>query len=206
LVDCVSDALQVGLESPEPAARAAACGRAARHENAVLFVDRLDVLLGDPDARVATAAADALATIGAHDPGVAGRLRAALRGNRPNARWAAAFATARSAPADAALLPALIEALDQPGGDVRWRALRELVRAAHSLPEIRPLLTGLAELDSRPRVREMAVHGLRHFADGDPAVERALAAAARNPEARVRRAAVVTRSAIAAPHGSSELP
>ena len=202
----MSDALRAGLDSPEPAARAAACARTARDANAVLFVDRLDALLGDSDAKVATAAADALARIGAHDPGIADRLRAALRGDRPNARWAAAFAIARSAPADAALLPALVEALDQRGGDVRWRALRELIRAAHSLPEIRPLLTGLAENDSRMRVREMAVHGLRHFADGDPAVDRALAAAARHPEPRVRRAAVATRSAIAAADGCSEFP
>jgi HEAT repeat protein len=163
----VTAALDARFASPNPAERAFACDLAADDPNAVLLIDRLETALGDPAPRVAQRAADALARLAERTPEVDRVLRRALRGERTNARWAAAFALARCAPPEAAWLPALVEALDHPAGDVRWAALRQLVSSAPLLPEVPPLIQGLAADDPRPRVRRMAAHGLRRLANPD---------------------------------------
>lgn len=157
-------ALQARFASPNATERAEACALAGDDANAVLFVELLDAALGDPEPRVARSAGEALSRIAAHADEATRTLQRALRGDRAEARWAAAFALARCEPPDIAWLPALALALDHPAGDVRWNALRVLVNSAPVLREVPPLLAGLADDDPRPRVRRMAAHGLRRLA------------------------------------------
>jgi HEAT repeat protein len=160
----VTGALRVRFASPNPGQRAEACALAADDPNAVLFVELLDAALADPTPRVARSAGEALTRIAEYADEAARALQRALRGDRPDARWAAVFALARCEPPEVAWLPALALALDHPAGDVRWNALRVLVHGAPLLAEIAPLLEALAAEDPRPRVRRMAAHGLRRLA------------------------------------------
>jgi HEAT repeat protein len=195
----VSHPLLEQLASRDSAERVRACRSAAGDPSAVILLDALAAALGDPVVAVACAAADALAEIGARDDAVAGLLRRALRSDRPNARWAAAFASARLAPPEAGHLPPLVEALGCGAGDVRWRAARLLVEAGRVLPEPRPLLTGLATDDPNPRVRQMAIHCLRELAPDEPETTQVLMAATHDRDERVRRAGLAAVAALRDP-------
>jgi HEAT repeat protein len=195
----VSHPLREQIASADPQQRAGACRDAAGDPSAVLLIDALGEALGDPDANVARAASEALAEIGARAGEVDAVLRRALHSDRPNARWAAAFASARLAPPGPGLLPALVEALACGAGDVRWRAARLLVENSPVLAEVRPLLLGLAGSDPRPEVRQMAVHCLRELADDDPEAARVLMAATRDRDVRVRRAGLSALAALGDP-------
>jgi HEAT repeat protein len=156
----------------------------------VLLIDALEGALGDPVPAVAQAASDALVEIGTRCDAVRANLRRALHSEHPNARWAAAFARIRLAPPDAGLLPGLIEAWTCAAGEVRWRAARLLVQCEAILPEVRPLLHGLAADDPRPDIRRMAVHCVGKLAADDPEAQRTLLRAAGDAAAPVRRAAL----------------
>lgn len=198
----MSHPLREQLASADPQQRASACRDAAGDPSAVLLIDALGEALGDPVAGVARAASEALAEIGARAGEVDAVLRGALRSDRPNARWAAAFASARLAPPGPGLLPPLVEALACETGDVRWWAARLLTESAAVLGEVRPLLLGLAGDDPRPRVRQMAVHCLRELAGDDPEAARVLLAATRDRDVRVRRAALSTLAALDDPEAA----
>jgi hypothetical protein len=184
----VSHPLLARLASRDAAERRRACRDAAEDPAGVLLVDALEGVMGDPIPAVAAAAADAVAAIGARAGGVDDTLTRALRSDRPNARWAAAFAGARLARPSPRLLPPLVEALDCSAGEIRWRAARLLVQSAPVLSEVAPLLLGLAGGDARPRVRLMALHCLRELAPDAPETARALDSAQADPDAAVRRA------------------
>jgi HEAT repeat protein len=195
----VSHALLARFGSSDPAERARACRSAGDDPSGVLLLDALEAALGDPVVAVARAASDAVGEIGARAGGVDEVLRRALRSDCPNARWAAALASARLAPPGPSLLPPLVEALTCEAGDVRWRAARVLVASAHVLPETQPLLCGLAASDPRPRVRQMAAHCLRELAPHDPETARVLLAATRDRDLQVRRASLSALAALSAP-------
>jgi HEAT repeat protein len=198
----VSHPLVERLASQDSDERVRACRSAARDPSAVILLDALAAALGDPVVAVARAASDALAEIGeigAQAGEVDGLLRRALRSDRPNARWAAAFASARLAPPEPGLLPPLVEALACGAGDVRWRAARLLVEAGRVLPEPQPLVTGLATGDPNPRVRQMAIHCLRELAPHDPETAQVLLAATRDRDERVRRAGLSALAALRDP-------
>jgi HEAT repeat protein len=178
------------LESPDPGERADACRSAARDPAAVVFLDALEEALGDPVVAVARAASDALAELGPRVAEVDALLRRALHGDRPNARWGAAFASARLAPPNPGLLPPLVEALACEVPDVRWQAARLLTESGRVLPESQPLLGGLVTGDPRPLVRQMAAHCLRELAPDEPETARVLLAATRDRDLRVRRASL----------------
>jgi len=162
-------------------------------------VQELEEALGDPVVAVASAASDALAEIGSRAAEVDALLRRALRGDRPNARWGAAFASARLAPPGPGLLPPLVEALACEARDVRWRAARLLVESGHALPELQPLLAGLATGDPRPQVRQMAAHCLRELAPDEPQTAQVLLEATRDRDLRVRRASLSALAAVGDP-------
>ena len=187
------------LTSPDPGERADACRSAAHDPAAVILLDALEESLGDPVVAVACAASDALVEIGSRAAEVDALLRRALRGDRPNARWGAAFASARLAPPGPGLLPPLVEALACEAPDVRWRAARLLVESGRVLPELQPLLGGLVTGDPRPLVRQMAAHCLRALAPDEPETERILLAASRDRDLRVRRASLAALAALGEP-------
>jgi HEAT repeat protein len=195
----VSHPILERLASPDPGERARACRSAARDPAAVIFLDALEEALGDPVAAVARAASDALAEIGSRAPEVDALLRRAMRSNRPNARWGAAFASAQLAPPVPGLLPPLVEALACDARDIRWRAARLLVESGHALPESRLLLAGLATGDPRPAVRQMAAHCLRELAPDELETARVLLEATRDRDLGVRRASLSALAALGDP-------
>jgi len=186
----VTHPLVAALTSRDAGERARACRLAVDDPSAVVLLESLAGALGDPVPRVAMAAADAFASIGARDGEGDERLRRALRRGPPNARWAATFAAAQLAPPSPRSLPPLVEALTCDDPAIQWRATRLLVEAASVLPEVEPMLTNLAIApDADPRVRRMAVHALRLLAPGSGDTEHTCLIAADDPDPRVRRAA-----------------
>jgi HEAT repeat protein len=195
----VSHPILERLASSDPGERARACRSAARDPSAVILLDALEEALGDPVVAVASAASDALAEIGARAAEVDALLRRALRSDRPNARWGAAFASAHLAPPGPGLLPPLVEALACEARDIRWRAARLLVECGHALAELQPLLGGLATGDPRPQVRQMAAHCLRELARDEPETAQVLLEVTRDRDLRVRRAGLSALAALGDP-------
>jgi HEAT repeat protein len=195
----VTHPLQQRLADPDPAVRRSACEAAAHDPSAVLWIDALGEMLGDPDKRVARAASDALAAIGRRAPEVGALLRRALHGDDPDRRREAAFTLARLEPPGERLLPALIEALGHPQGDVRWTAARLLVDAGRLGAPVLPLLLDLARHDAPPLVRRMALYGLRELAPDRPEAAAALLAASGDGDVALRRAALTALAAVEAP-------
>jgi len=184
----VTHPLVAALASRDAGERARACRDAVDDPAAVVLLDSLATALGDPVPRVAMAAADAYAAIGAVGGDCDEALRRSLRSGPPNARWAAAFAAAQLAPPSPRLLPALVEALACDDGAIRWRAARLLVDAASVLPEVEPMLSNLAiASDADSRIRRMAVHALRRLAP--EVAEKVCLKASKDTRPEVRRAA-----------------
>src|SRR5262245_29090674 len=135
------------LESSDPAERRDACFAAAADPSAVLLVGALVAALGDPIRAVWRAASDALAAIGARDPGVWAALREAIASGAPRGRRVAALTGARVAPRELRLLPPLVEALGEEDGYLRWGAARALVELGRIQGEVHPLLLHVAQAD-----------------------------------------------------------
>jgi HEAT repeat protein len=192
----VTHPLVARLRDGDPAARRQACAQAARDPSAVLLVDALCDALGDPERAVARAASDALAAIGARDPGVAPRLSAALRGERSAARCRAALTLARLEPPKPRLMPALIEGLGHADRELRWSSARALVELGRLSPEVLPVLLHFAAEGEHPAARRMAVVALRELAPDRPETTRALLAASRCADLEVRRAALPALAAV----------
>jgi HEAT repeat protein len=195
----VTHPLVARLASPEPDERRAACAAAALDPAATLLAPALGRALGDPSRAVARAASDALVAIARRAGGVEEVLRAALHAEAPAARFGAAFTLARLEPPAPRLLPALVEALESPDGDVRWAAAQIVVEAGRVHGEVLPLLLGLVRGGARPLLRRMAAHALRTLAPGRPEAAGALLDATRDADLAVRRAALTALAALEAP-------
>jgi HEAT repeat protein len=178
------------LCDPDPAERRRACRDAARDPSAVLLADALLPRLADPEASVASAASDALASIGSSDASVVGRLERTLRGPEPEARWWAAYTLARLGPPKMKLLPVLLDGLEHPQSSRRWSAAKLLVELGRLEGEVLPLLLHFAAGRERPAVQRMAVFALRELAPDRPDTARVLLDASRSPDVEVRRAAL----------------
>jgi HEAT repeat protein len=187
------------LASADPAARRAACLAAASDPAATLLTESLCNALGDPVKAVSRAASDALVAIGRQRGDVDPGLRAALHGADRARRFAAAFTLARIAPPGPRLLPALVEALASPDGDVRWAAARLLVETGRVHGEVLALLTGLVRGGESPLVRRMAAFALRELAPDRVEAAAALLEAARDGDLHVRRAALTAMASLASP-------
>ena len=187
------------LSSSEPAVRRAACHAAAGDPAATLFTEALVAALGDPVKAVSRAASDALVAIGRQHGDVDPGLRAALHGADRTRRFGAAFTLARIAPPGPRLLPALVEALSSPDGDVRWAAARLLVETGRLHGEVFALLTGLVRAGESPLVRRMATFALRELAPDREEAAAALLEAARDRDLHVRRAALTAMASLASP-------
>lgn len=187
------------LQSADPAERRSACRSAAQGPAAVLLAEGLAEALGDPDKTVARAASDALVEIGQRSGGVEEALRKALQSDLPQRRWGAAFTSARLEPAGPRLLPAAVEALASPDGDVRWAAARLIVEIGRLHAEVLPLLLGLVRGHEQALVRRMATFALRELAPDRGDAARALLEATRDADLQVRRAALTAVASLADP-------
>lgn len=195
------------LASPDPEERRAACRAAAADPSAILLAGALSEVLGDPVKSVVRAASDALVEIGRRAGGVDDALRQALRSDSPSRRFGAAFTSARLGPPGPGLLPALVEALGNADGDVRWASARVIVEAGRLHGEVLPLLVGLVRRGESPIVRRMATFALRELAPDRPEAAQVLLEATRDTDLHVRRAAYTAMAALLAPppHVASHL-
>ena len=187
------------LRNSDPEVRLKACREAPSDPSAVLLLSDLGAALGDPVRSVARAASDALVELGGRFGEVDEVLRNALRSDEPARRFGAAFTTARLAPPGPRLLPALVEALDSPHGDVRWSAAKLLVDTGRLAGDVLPLLLGLARGDAAPRVRRMATHCLRELAPERPEAARVLLSGTRDSDPILRRASLSALAAVLDP-------
>jgi len=186
------------LASADAEERRRACLEAADDASAVLLVPALAAALGDTSSAVARAASQTLAALGRSHSAVSEALREALRAQDPRRRIQAAFTLARLEPPELRSLPALVAALESDDGDVRWTALRILVEMGRLHGEVSRVLLNLAS-DESPRVRRMALCGLRELAPGEPEIARVLLAASRDGDLGVRRAALTALAALEEP-------
>ena len=176
------------LRSSDPATRRTACLDASRDPSALVFVDALALLLGDPERTVARAVSDALVQIAGHDSGVKTALHRQLRSDDPGRRLAAAFTLARLGPPEPRLIPALIEGLQADRGELRWSAARLLVDAGRLHGEILPIVLGLVQGGATPALRRMAAYCARELAPDSHESAAALLEATRDVDPTVRRA------------------
>ncbi len=191
--------LTARLCSGDPEERRAACLEAASDPTATLLLDALGEKLGDPVRAVSRAASDALTDLGRRDAGVGEVLRRALRSGDARRRFGAAFTLARLAPPTPALMPALVEALSGPDGDVRWAAARLLVETGRAHGEVLAVLLELARSADEPACRRMATYCLRELAPDRPEAARVLLEATFDDDRGVRRAAFTAMAALVEP-------
>lgn len=188
-----------GLRSSDAGERRAACRAAAGDPAAALLVEPLVDALADPDPGVAQAASDALARVGRGAADVLAALRETLRRDAPG-RVFAALALARLEPPGPRLLPALVEGLAHPRGDVRWRAARCLVDAGRLHGEVLGLLVGLVRGEGEAAgTRRMAAFALGELAPDLPEAAAALLEASRAADLPVRRAALTAMASLMDP-------
>jgi HEAT repeat protein len=194
----VSHPLLARLRSRDAAERAAACRAVATDAAGALLAEALVEALGDGEAPVARAAADALVALARTSDGIVALLRRAARADTP-ARTRAALALARLAPPDPALLPALVEGLAAADGAVRWSAARVLVDTGRLHPEVLGVLLALVRVAEDPGARRMATFALRELAPDRPEAARVLVEVTRDTDVRVRRAAVTALAGLVDP-------
>ncbi len=187
------------LRSADPEERRAACIAAVDDPSAVVLLEALGDALGDPVRGVQRAASEALVALGKRDRGVDAVLRRALRSDDATRRFGAAATLARLVPPSPNLIPALVEALGQREGNVRWAAARLLVDMGRLHGEVLGILLGLVRADERPRVRRMAAFALRELSPDHPECARALVQATQDDDATVRRAALTALASLVDP-------
>ena len=188
----MSHPLLQGLQDRDPAVRADACRQIALDPSAVLLLAGLADALADGDSRVSRAASDALVTLGHRLAEVRPQLRQALHAQAAGQRWAAAFSLSRLEAPSLALVPAAVEAMGSPDGDVRWAAARLLVETARLHEEAASVLVQLVSSGETAAVRRMATYALRQLAPDHPDALRAIVAATSDDDLAVRRAALTT--------------
>ena len=187
------------LRGGDADARRAACEAAPQDPAAVLLVDALCEALGDADRHVARAASAALARIARETGGAGDALRQALRGDERDRRIFAAFTWAELEPPGHRILPALVDGLRHPEGEVRWAAARLLVTTGRLHPEVLGVVLGLLGGDETPGARRMAAYCVRELAPDLPEAAQALVTASRDDDVHVRRASLTAMAALVDP-------
>lgn len=195
----MSPGLAERLDSASPEERVAACREIAETDAPAELLDALARALGDPVKSVARAASDAFVALHRAGRPVRPALRSALRSDVPLRRFGAAATSARVAPPGPELLPALVEGLASPDGDVRWAAARLLTNTGRLHGEVLTLLLGLVRGGEHASVRRMATFSLRQLAPDRPEAARELLAATRDEDLHVRRAALVALAGLFEP-------
>ena len=186
------------LRSPDAAERSAACRAAAHDPAGALLIEPLVAALGDPAAPVAAAASASLVMLAraGSAEAIVPLLRRALQQHGMRVR--AALTLSRLEPPEPAWLPALVAALGDDDGPVRWAASRALVDMGRLHAEILRVLAGLVR-DGAPAVRRQATLCLRELAPDRPAAAFALIDASRDSDTSVRRAALTAMAGLVDP-------
>jgi HEAT repeat protein len=124
------------------------------------------------------------------DPELRDALLERIRTAPPRARFAAAFALAQVERPSLRMLPALLDALDDPDGDVRWSAVQLLVDLGRIQAEVLPVLLHTAGAGAPPQPRRMALYALRELAPDDPRTHARVREALDDRDPELRRAAL----------------
>jgi len=120
--------------------------------------------MGSPDRAVQRSACDeALARLRI-EPGLRDGLHRLLRGENPLARFSAAWVLFQAERPTLRLLPALLEALELPDGDLRWQAAQMLTALGRLQSEVLPVLLHDASAAGSATRRRMAIFVLRELA------------------------------------------
>ncbi len=154
-------------------------------------LDALTECLCSPIKAVQRHAADALAAAALSSPEVVSQLMILLDSPQPRARWAAAYALGRIEGAlDLRSSSALLEALSNADGDVRWAALELLVLLGRQHPSaVRESLLALARSTDLNSCK-MSLYALRELGIRDPTVLAAVCTACLSHDSQVRLAAL----------------
>jgi HEAT repeat protein len=189
-----SDPIAFQLRSPDLGQRLEALLRLNREPQTTLednVVEALIENLSSPLKAFQRHAATAIAPAGARNPAIVARLAALLDDPQTPARWAAAYALGLIDGAlDLRACTALVDALANPDGDVRWAALDLLVRLGRRFQE--PVRDRLLALQEHPDAnsRKMSLYALRDLGIRDPAAVAAVCRSCAGGDSQVRLAAL----------------
>lgn len=185
-----------GLCSPEPAACQIAIAEVTQRGDADdSTLAALADCLGSEHKAIQRRAAEAFAVLHKQGREVTSRLVGSLRSPRLRQRWGAAYALVRMGIKSPDLLPALIEAIGDSDGDIRWAAADALVR----MPQDASLLGALTDLlrSGTSAQRKMAAYCLRDLDARSSDVEQLLLVAIDAEDPRVRIAAMSSLTRLA---------
>jgi len=118
------------------------------------------------------------------------QLRALLRGDSALARFSALWVLFQSERPTLRLLPALLESLELPDGDLRWQAAQMLTALGRMQPAVLAVLLHEAAGAASPVRRRMAIFVLRELAPERLETGRVFLRALEDPDDDVRRAAL----------------
>jgi len=189
-----SDPIAAQLRSPDLRRRIDALLRLIAEPQPTLadcVVDALIENLSSSSKPLRRHAAGALAAAGARNSAIGARLAALLDAPEAGVRWGCAYTLGLIDGAlDLRALTALLDALGNPDGDVRWAALELLVRLGRRHPD--PVRSRLLALQSHTDAnrRKMALYGLRDLGMRDDAVVAAVCRACAGADSQVRLAAL----------------
>ncbi len=124
------------------------------------------------------------------DPGLRDELRLLLRGAGALARFSALWVLFQSERPTLRLLPALLDALELPDGDLRWQAAQMLTALGRLQSEVLPVLLHEASSAASPTRRRMAIFVLRELAPERVETGELYLRALEDPDDDVRRAAL----------------
>jgi HEAT repeat protein len=152
--------------------------------------DTLLQRMGSPSRATQRSACDeALARLRA-EPQLRDELRGLLRGENALARFAAAWVLFQIERPTLRLLPALLDALELPDGDLRWQAAQMLTALGRLQPEVLPVVLHDAGAAASAARRRMAIFVLRELAPERAETGATYLRALEDPEGDVRRAAL----------------
>jgi HEAT repeat protein len=135
-------------------------------------------------------ACDEIAARLPEDPELRAELLERIRTAPPRARFAAAWALSRVERPSLRMLPALLDALADPDGDVRWAAVQLLVDLGRLQGEVLPVLLHAAGVEGASPRRRMALYALRELAPDDPRTHARVREALDDHDPELRRAAL----------------
>lgn len=124
------------------------------------------------------------------DAALRDRLRELLRKGSPRARFAAAFVLAHAERPSLRLLPALLDSLELPDGDLRWQAAHLLADLARLHGEATSVVLHEARCAPSPLRRRMAIYLLREIAPEREESVRICLEALADPDPEIRHAAL----------------
>ncbi len=126
----------------------------------------------------------------AREPALRDAVRELLRAPEPLARFAAAWVLFHAERPSLRILPALLESLELPDGDLRWQAAQMLAALGRMQSEIFPVLLADARGAASPLRRRMSLYALRELAPERAETGEVLLGALADDDGAVRRAAL----------------